>query len=58
MRTLTELSGEYLTSTTIYENVKSEFEILLMRLTEKIDGSYRLAVLIVNFDERGRVSLS
>ena len=42
----------------MYENAKSEFEFLLIHLTEKIDGFCRLAVFIVHFNERGRVSLS
>ena len=42
----------------MYENAKSEFEFLLMHLTEKIDTFCGLAVLIVHFNERGRVSLS
>ena len=36
---------------------KFEFEILLMHHTEKIDGFNQLEVLIVHFDELGRVNL-
>ena len=40
----------------VHENAKSEFELLLMHLTEKIDDFNELVVLIVHFDERRRVN--
>ena len=66
MRTLPEQSGSMMYECTkmqsectrMYENAKSEFEFLLIHLSEKIDGFCRLAVFIVHFNERGRVSLS
>ena len=39
------------------ENAKSEFVFFLMHLTEKVDDFNELMVLIVHFNERGRVSL-
>ena len=41
----------------IVSKCKFEFEFLLMHLTEKIDGFNQLEVLIVPFDELGRVNL-
>ena len=39
------------------EKAKSEFEFLLMHLTEKIADFNELMVLIVHFNEQGRVNL-
>ena len=57
MRTLTGLSGEYVTFDQNVSKCKFEFEILFMNLTEKIDGFNQLEVLIVHFDKLGRVNL-
>ena len=57
MRTLTGLSGEYVTFDQNVSKCKFEFEVLLKLLTEKIDGFNQLEVLIVHFDELGKVNL-
>ena len=57
MRTLTGLSGEYVTFDQNVSKCKFEFEVLLTLLTEKIDGFNQLEVLIVHFDELGKVNL-
>ena len=57
MRILTGLSGEYVTFDQKVRKCKIEFEILLLHRSGKINGFNELAVLIVHFDEHGRVNL-
>ena len=57
MRTLTGLSGEYVTFDQNVSKCMFEFEVLLMLLTEKIDDFNQLEVLIVHFDELGKNNL-
>ena len=57
MRTLTGLSGEYVTFDQNVQKSEVGTRILLMQLTENIDDFNKLVVLIVHFDERGRVNL-
>ena len=59
MRTMTEFSVEYVTFDQNVQKCEFEFdfEIFLMHLTEKIDGFNQLEVLIVRFDNLGRIIL-
>ena len=57
MRTLTGLSGEYVTFDQNVSKCTFEFEVLLMLLTEKYDDFNHLEVLIVHFDEFGKNNL-
>ena len=57
MRTLTGLSGEYVTFDQNVRKCKIEFEILLLHRSGKVDGFNKLEVLIVHFDEHGMVNM-
>ena len=56
MRTLTGLSGEYVTFAQNVSKWKFGFEFLLLYLTGKIGSFYELTVLIVQFNESGMVN--
>ena len=57
MRRLIGLSGEYVTFDQNVQKCKVEFEIFLRHRSGKINGFSELEVLIVHFDEHGRVNL-
>ena len=57
MRTLTGLSGKYVTFDQNVSKLKFEFEVFLMHRTGKIHGFNQLEVLLVHFDKLGRVNL-
>ena len=57
MRTLTGLSGAYVTFEQNMSKFKFGFQFLWLHLTGKIDGFYELTVLIVQFNESEMINL-